>query len=271
MKFNVLILIGMSLSGLMLTTGCATAAPATQKTPPPVASAPPRNPEIVLVKDKRAMDALTEMGNALASAHTMSFVTTIMKPIRGPNDQWVHILTTDTVEMQRPDKLKVVAGGDAYPQRIIYDGENFSVSAPEANLYTNSKMNGNIDAMLAHASKVGGVTFPFADVLLADPLKSWTEGLEGALYIGESNRGGEKLVHIALSAKDVDWEMWMDQKLHVPRIIYVKYTGEHHAPSVLIEFSKWNLNEKIAASDFVFKPLSGSKKVSLIAPGGETK
>jgi hypothetical protein len=258
MKFSTLTLLGVS---LIVTAGCAS----TKKSASAAPSA--HNAEIAPVKDKRAMDALSAVGNALGNAKSMSFVTTVMKPIRGPNNQWIHILATDNVEMQRPDKLKVVTGGDAYPHHIYYDGEHFSTSAPEANLYTTTKMTGNIDSMMAEASKLGGVTLPFSDVLLADPLSSWTKGLEGAVYIGESTRGGEKLSHIALVAKDVDWEVWIDQKLHVPRIIFVKYTGEHHSPSVLIEFSKWKLNEKIPASDFVFKPLSGAKKVSLAAPG----
>jgi hypothetical protein len=266
MKFNNYVLLAATFAGVTLTAGCASAP--TASAPAPSAKTSPRNPAITPVKDQRAMAELKAMGNTLAEAGSMSFVTTTMKPIHGPNDQWIHVLTTDTVEMQRPNKLAVVSGGDAYPQRIYFDGKDFLVSAPEAKLYSDHPMSGNIDAMLAQASKVGGVTFPFSDVLLTNPLASWTDKLEGAIYVGESTRNGEKLGHIALTAKDVDWEIWVDQKTHLPRIVYVKFTGEYRSPAVLIEFSKWKLNGKFPASDFVFKAPEGTKKVSFVAPGG---
>jgi len=254
-------------------SACATQKPATDQNAAPANSTMSRTSGVTPVKDKRAMETLEAMAKTLSNAHSMRFTTTVMKPIHGPNDQWVHILAADTVEMQRPNKLMVEASGDAYPQKVYFDGENFSVSAPEDHLYSTEKMPGDVDAMLAQAQKVGGVSFPFADVLLADPMKSWSEGLEGAAYIGESTRNGDKLSHIALTAKDVDWELWVDEKMHVPRIVYVKYTGAHRAPSVLIEFHKWKLNDKIAASKFQFKPMSGAKKVSFAAPAstGVTK
>jgi hypothetical protein len=267
MKITKCLLSTVSIVGLLITSACATQHPAQEPSPASGANGTSaRASGIAPVKDKRAMEAWQTMADTLSKASSMRFVSTVMKPMHGPNDQWIHILTVDTVEMQRPNKLMVSAGGDAYPQKVYFDGENFSVSAPEDHLYSTGKVNGNVDNMLADIQNKGGVSFPFADVLLADPMKSWSEGLEGAAYIGESTRGNKKLSHIALTAKDVDWEIWIDQKMHVPRIVYVKYTGVHRAPSVLIEFSKWKLNDKIAASTFQFKPMSGAKKVSFAAP-----
>ena len=270
MRIQFFSLLGAGWALMAMTTGCASSA-VNANSQPPAAQASSRSPEIALVKDPRAMNELKKMGEALAEAKSMSFVTATMKPMRGPNEQWIHVLTTDVVEMERPNKLFVTAGGDAYPQRIYYNGKDFSVSAPEAKLYSTRSLSGNIDAMLAEASKVGGVSFPFSDVLLADPLASWTESLEGAVYVGASLRGGEKLEHIALTAKDVDWEIWIDQETHLPRIVYVKFTGEHRSPAVLVEFSKWKLNGKFPDSDFALKIPSGSKKVSFVAPGGINK
>jgi hypothetical protein len=226
---------------------------------------------ITPVKDPRALTELKAMGDALAGASSMSFNTSTMTPVRGPNEQWVHVFATAQVEMQRPNQLFVVTGGDAFPQSVYFDGHQFSVNSVEKKLYTQSKMSGSIDTMLAQASKKGGTTFPFADVLLSDPFASWTEGLEGAVYVGESTRGGESLRHLALTAKSVDWEVWLDAVTHLPRMVFVKYTGASRSPSVLIEFSKWKLNASIAASDFAFKAPVGAKKIELKAPEGANK
>lgn len=224
--------------------------------------------DIKPVKDPRALAELKAMGDALSGASSMSFDANSMTPILGPNAQWVHIFATAKVKMQRPDKLFVETGGDAFSQRIYFDGGTFSVSASEHKLYSQTEMRGSVDAMLAKASEKGGESFPFSDVLLSDPLRTWTQDLDGATYIGQSTRGDEKLQHIALTAKNVDWEVWVDEKSHLPRAVFVKYTGEHKSPSVFIEFSKWNLNAQMKTSEFAFKAPSGAKKAELKAPKG---
>lgn len=227
--------------------------------------------EITPVKDKRALAELKTMADALSGAKSMSFSATTMTPLRGPNDQWVHVFSTARVELQRPNRLFVDTGGDVFPHQIYFDGKSLSVSAPDKKVYTQNDVSGSIDDALAQSSSKGGNSLPFADLLIADPYGSWTQDLNGAVYVGESTRGGEKLRHIALTAKNVDWEMWVSEKDHLPRMVFVKYTGENRSPSVLLEFSKWKLNASLAAADFVFHAPKGTQKVSLKAPEGASK
>ena len=196
----------------VLATGCASSCKK-----PITDSKTAAAPAVVPVKNQAALDELKKMGDALAHAKTMSFIATSMTPIRSANNQWVHVFATAKVAMERPSKISIETGGDAFPQHIIFDGATFSMSSPDTKLYSQTAMTGNIDSMLAQASAKAGDSFPFSDVLIADPLTSWTTGLEGAAYIGESTRGGEKLQHLALSAKDVHWEVWTDEKTHLPR------------------------------------------------------
>ena len=98
------------------------------------------------------------------------------------------------------------------------------------------------------------------------------QNLEGALYIGESHRGKERLTHLALTSKTVDWEVWLDEKTHLPMIVYVKYTGVERTPSIMIQFSHWKLNTAMPASTFGFVAPKGATKAELKAPaGGEQK
>jgi hypothetical protein len=220
------------------------------------------------LKDPRAMAELQKMGQALAQAKTLSFNESSTTPIRGPNGQWLHILKTAKVELQRPNSLFVETGGDAFLQKIYFDGKTFSVSAPEHQLYSQEEMPGDIDAMLAMAAKKSGDAFTFSDVLISDPLATWTKDLDGALFVGESMHGNEKLAHLAFTAKDVDWEMWVNQKDHLPRMVYVKYIGVEKTPSLMIEFTKWKVNAPIPASVFNFVAPANAKKAKLKAPEG---
>jgi hypothetical protein len=249
--------------------GCASAS--SQKDQNVKASEPTAQTKVVPVKNQEAMNELKKMGDALSGAKSMSFIATMMTPIRGANSQWIHVFSTAKVAMKRPNKLSVEMGGDAFPQHIYFDGKTFVSVSEEKKLYSESSMPGTIDSMLAQAAKDAGDNFAFADVLISDPLTSWTNGLEGAAYIGESTRGGEKLQHLALTAKDVHWEVWTDEKSHLPRMVFVKYISEAHSPSVLIEFSKWKINSSISDSTFKYKAPKKFIKVALKAPEGASK
>jgi hypothetical protein len=264
-------LASLTVVALAVTSGCASPA----KTPTSNSNPDTRHENatagIAPVKDPAALSGLKKMGDALASAKTMSFVADTMTPIRGANNQWVHVFSTAKVEMKRPNKIFIQTGGDSFAQDIRFDGEKFSSSSAKDKLYSQIGMAGTIDSMLAQASQKAGDTFSFSDVLLADPLSSWTMDLDGATYIGESTRGGEKLQHLALTAKDVDWEVWVDEKTHLPRIVYVKFTGETRTPTVLIEFSHWKLNADISDATFKFKAPKGFKKIEVKTPEGMSK
>ena len=100
------------------------------------------------------------MSDTLAHAKSMSFETASTSPFRGPNGQWLHLLKTAHVEMQRPNKLRIDAGGDAFPQSIFYDGKTYSVEAKGTHLYSQENMPAeSIDAMLGQAEEKGGNVF----------------------------------------------------------------------------------------------------------------
>jgi hypothetical protein len=220
------------------------------------------------VKDRHAMDELKVMSGALAGAKTLSFDVKAMSPLRGPNGQWLHMMKSAQVKLERPDHLRISQGGDAFPQEVYFDGKTFSVEAPQTKLFTQQPMPGTIDQMLANISKTGGESYFFSDVLLADPFGSWEQDLTGATYVGESNYEGKPLHHLAFTSKGVDWEVFVSGEDHLPRVVFVKYLNAEKSPTVQLEFSNWKVGTKIAASTFKFKAPEGSKQASFKAPKG---
>lgn len=229
------------------------------------------SPEAAPAIDPRATAALKEMSNTLSQAKSLSFNASTMTPVHTPSGQWVHVFEMANVELKRPGDLLIQTGGDAFAQTIFFDGKTFSVIAQDSKLYSQTPMPGNIDQMLEQASTKGSYSFPFSDVLTSDPFSSWSKDLEKARYIGESTRGQEKLQHFSFAAKSVDWEVWIDEQTHLPRMVFVKYVGVERSPTVLIEFSKWKINPVFPVSAFTFHTPAGGKKVELKAPAGETR
>jgi hypothetical protein len=219
------------------------------------------------VIDKRATDLLKQMSDTLVGAKTMTFETSGSTPMRGPNGQWLHMLKNATVELQRPDHVRIRTGGDAFPRAVYFDGKTYSVLSADGKLFSQTQMPGTVDTMLAEASRQGGDEFTFADVLISNPYKAWVDSLEGAIYVGESTRGNEKLQHLALTGHEVDWEVWIDSRSHLPVMVYVKFLGVHRMPATMIQFTHWKLNPTLAASTFEFHAPKGSIKAHLKAPG----
>ena len=228
-------------------------------------------PQAAPSKDPRAITALKKMSDALSSAKSLSFISTAMTPVRVPSGGWIHVFSTAKVDLKRPSHLFIETGGDAFAQGIYFDGNTFSVIARDSKFYSQEPMPGSVDNMLDQAASKAGYTFPFSDVLLSNPYDSWSKDLESARYIGQSTRGKEKLQHFAFAAKSVDWEVWTDQKTHLPRMVFVKYVGAERSPTVLIEFNRWKRNPDIADSRFAFHAPADAKKLPLKSPEGSAK
>jgi hypothetical protein len=273
MKVTMRQFLSIGLTGLigiaLMTAGCSTGTQTGTSTHSSSTSAA-SSQEITPVRDQRALDELKRMSETLAAARSMSFESSSMTPLRGPNGQWVHVFKTARVEMQRPDRLFIQTGGDAFKQNIYFNGKTYTTFAPESKLYASTPMAGSIDAMLARSDERGGDVFPFSDALLADPYAAWSQGLEGALYVGQSNRNGHLLSHLAFTAKDMDWEVWVGVSDHLPHMVFVKYKGEDRSPTILIEFSKWRLNPKLNAAEFTFVPPRGARAANFKTPASQS-
>jgi hypothetical protein len=218
-------------------------------------------------KDERALSVLARTCATLAKAKTISFRARDMVSTLGPAGQWIDLIGTARVVAERPDKLFVETRGDRFPQDFFYDGKTITMYAPHEKIYAQADAPPTLEAMIQHADDIGGITFPFADVLPAEPCSTLTKDLTTALYVGESTVGGAKTEHLAFATKNEEWQIWIGAEDHLPRMLLARYRDVEGAPRITVEFSDWKVGGPSPASTFGFKAPSGAVKTEFKKPG----
>ena len=242
------------------------AAPPTTAPPAAGAQAAPSAAPIDLVKDPRALAALKAMSERLASAKSFTVHARNIVPMVGPNGQWISLIGSARVALQRPDRLFVERGGDQVRMDVYYDGKTLTLYAPDEKLYAEVPAPPTLDATLTEALDSAESTFPYLEVLLSDPYGVITTDLKGALYVGESSIEGVKTEHLALVSPGVDWEIWIGADDKLPRLVQAKYVQVEKVPTIMTHFYDWKLDAPIPAATFVFEKAAGAHRIEHIRP-----
>jgi len=218
-----------------------------QQPPPPPSAPPPSHPAI----EPGALDRLKATSQRLAGAETMSFtaVTTYESPAR--NGQPLYYTTLSAVELQRPDKLRVITPGDGPASDFYYEGKTMMAYTPGADLVAVADAPPTIDAAVKAAYDKAAIYFPFAEIIVEDPYKNLSDGLTSAFFVGQSHVVGDTVTDIIAIANDnVQAEIWIGVNDGLPRMIRAIYPTDPAKSRYEIQFSNWHLNQPVKAADF---------------------
>ncbi|MDM0109814.1 DUF2092 domain-containing protein [Variovorax sp. J22R24] len=217
--------------------------------------------------EARAMELLRAMSSALTASSSMAFtaVATYESPTSiGPP---LAFTTTSEVLVQRPNKLRVITGGDGKRAEYYYDGKTFTAFAPSENLVAVAPAPPTIDAVLEAAFKNAAIYFPFADVLGADPFKNITEGLTKAFYVGDSKAvGGTTTDVIAVVTDELFMQIWIGADDKLPRRLRATYRGDPLLLRHQVDLSNWKLDPVVAAEAFASVNAANARKIPFAAP-----
>jgi hypothetical protein len=159
------------------------------------------------IKDERALKRLQAMSDTLAGAKTLRFHYRGLLPVTGPTGQYVNLMASASVVMQRPDRLRVQARGDLFPSDLFHDGKTVTVVAANPKVYAQREAAGSLVESFTRGPQPGGdLVTPFIDLLATDPFAVLTRDLTSAIWVGQSKVGGVVTDHLAFTSKDVDWE-----------------------------------------------------------------
>ncbi|RTL86165.1 MAG: DUF2092 domain-containing protein [Hyphomicrobiales bacterium] len=225
-----------ALMGAVCAAGLLSAAHAeTPSTPPstvsPAAIAP------------AALDILKGMSETLAKANSLSVKIRRSFDEPASNGQPLFYMIDSNVSLQRPDKLKVVVLGDGPPSEFYYDGKEFAVFLPAANMIAVETAPPHLEQMLEAAYDKAGIYFPFVDFIVADPYAAITEKLTSAFVVGRSNAvGGTATDVVAISNPDFHAQLWIGAKDKLPRLVWITPVNGKEKSRSMIEFSNWEIN-----------------------------
>ena len=214
------------------------------------------------IKDERALKLLKAMSDKLGNAKSLSFRVRGLVPTVAPTGQYISLFASSSVVMQRPDKLFVAARGDMFPSDIFYNGKTITVIGLAKKFYVQQQAAGaGFDTFVQSAQPGSDAVAPFFDMLTSDPYATLTKDFLSALFVGQSTVGGVQADHLAFTAKDVDWEIWIGAADKLPRLMVVSYRIPERHRTFMVEFSEWRLNAPVPAQTFSATIPAGATKL----------
>jgi hypothetical protein len=121
----------------------------------------------------------------------MSFTAVTTYESRAGNGQPLYFTTLSAVEVQRPNKLRVITRGDDPTSEFYFDGKTMMAYSPAADFVAVAGAPATIGETITAAYDKAAIFFPFADLIVADPYKNLSEGLTSAFLVGQSHVVGD--------------------------------------------------------------------------------
>jgi len=216
-------------------------------------------------KDAKALALVKKMSDRLTKArsYTLKARISLELPVAGGGTGTFFNDATGMV--QRPDKVAAHRTGDLPELRFAYDGTTMSIYVPGSQKWGSIAAPPTIDAMIPFAAEQAGLTFPFDEVLVADPYAAITKDLARATLVGTSTIGGTKTDHVLLASPGLELQLWLDTATSLPVRVAVVYTDQAHRPHFSVDYLEWRLDPKLPADAFALPMPKGATQVDLRA------
>ncbi len=214
-----------------------------------------------------ALDLVKAMSAKLAAARTMTFTAVATYESADRTGEPLAYSTLSEVTLQRPDRLRVLTLGDGPPSEFTFDGKTVAAYEPQAKLVAVAEVPGTVDQMLKGAFDNAAIYFPFTDVIVADPLKGFTDGLVMAFMIGKSVVvGGVPTDIVALVTDTVHAQIWVGSDDKLPRMIRATFVDDPGHYRHVVEFRDWKLDPVIPEDVFSSAAAVGAIHVPFARP-----
>jgi hypothetical protein len=181
--------------------------------------------------------------------------------------QNVGFLHHTELQVQRPDKVRVLVSGNRAPKGMVYDGRTFVLFNDADHYYSQVPAPPTIAELIDDADRKYGVGLPLADLFYWGEHPDDDEALTTAVFVGLDKVDGKSCNHYAYQQPGLDWELWTQTGPRpLPCRFVVTDTTQPSRPRHAIDYH-WTLDPKFAPSTFVFRPAPGAQKIELRPAG----
>ena len=242
------------------------AAPTTAKKKTTAKLAAPKPLEL----EPKAVEILKAAGARLASAHTLSFTAT--ETFESLSRQGVPLVYANKSEviLQRPNKLRVLQGGDGPASEFYYDGKMMMAYAPAENIVAIADAPPSVDKTLETIYRSADIYFPFTDLIVADPYGDLAPTLQHVYYVGQSNVvGGVTTDIVAVAGDGIFMQLWIGAEDKLPRAVHAIYLSDPDLLRHNLQLSDWHIDSAVSDDVFTSAKASSAKKVDFARPHPE--
>ncbi|WP_228719954.1 DUF2092 domain-containing protein [Methylococcus geothermalis] len=236
------------LAGLLICAGGGWATAADKPAPKPAATAESTQEQVI---GPQVDLLLRQMGDYLKSAKEFSVHVDVLYDDLLASGQKIQLAAYDDIAVRRPDRFRVRYRTDTGGKRAWYDGKTFTLLDEAHGTYATEQTPAGIDATLDYLITQLGFTPPLSDLLYSDPYAILKQHAVFGFYAGLSEVEGAPCHHLAFVAKNVDWQLWIDDgKLPLPRKFVITYKTLPGAPQYMAVLSDWDFASRLPDSAF---------------------
>jgi hypothetical protein len=178
-----------------------------------------------------------------------------------PELQKLQFASSSTLQLSRPDKLRVARRGGYADVELIFDGKVLTIFGKNINAYAQVPLEGTTDQLLQRLHTDFDVGAPGADLLATNAYALLTDDIVDAKYIGHGVIGGVDCDHIAIRDHDTDWQIWIERGANpIPRKYVITSKAVTGGPQYTLLVRDWKEGEVLGADDLKFSPPADAKK-----------
>jgi len=232
--------------------------------PPAAAPPPPRAAATSAPLQPDALQALQRMSNYLNTLKSFQITTRTSLDLVTTDGQLVQVNGGATYKVRRPDGFVIDVKSDVKNRTFFYDGQHFTVYAPELGYYATVAAPPTIRETLDKIYAKFGLALPLQDLFRwGDATDTGDDVLDSGFRVGASTIEGVRTDHYAFRENNIDWQIWIQQGAQpLPRKMVIVDRSDPAAPAYTAVLD-WNLSPTFAADTFAFKPATGAKPVRL--------
>jgi hypothetical protein len=257
--------VGLCLS-LTIATPAPAAAPAAAKPAPaakPAAKAPAK-PAVPAV-DPNAVKALRDMSAFLQTLSTFQLVSQTSLDVVTNDGQLIQLDGETTYKVRKPDAFIVTLVSDTWNRQYIYNGHEFTLSAPKMGYYATVPAPATIRETLDDIGERFGISLPLDDLFRwSGPDGARADSLTSGALVGPATVDGVKTNHYAFREGKIDWQIWIQQgDQPLPRKVVIVDRRDPAGPGYTARLA-WTLNPPLTDADFTFRPANDATRIRLV-------
>jgi len=236
------------------------AAPSTYAQTPPSGAAPPAASAV----DQASIQALKDMGAFLQTLKRFWVSSELTgERVLADGQKLQHTATAD-MDVERPNKLRVLMRSARSERELIYDGKTVTLYTPAQKYYSTVEFVDTIGALINRLEERFGVELPLSDLFVWGTPAAPLDKIESAMNAGQDFVGDDLCDHYAFRQGKIDWQVWITTgSKPLPRKIVITNRADEARPQS-VSMIAWDLKPTFKDSVFRFTPPKGATKIEIV-------
>jgi hypothetical protein len=211
---------------------------------------------------------LKAMSDYMAAQTAISFDFDTNLEVVTKDSQKILLASSGTIDLKRPNNIRVTRTGGFADVEIIFDGKTLTVIGKNANVYAQVEIPGTLDHLVDELRDTYHRPVPGADLLLSDVYGQLIPEVTDAKDLGSGVIGGKECDHLAFRTKEVDWQIWIAQGSQpYPCRYVITAKGVDQAPQYSVQIRDWKTGNEVKPNDFAFTNSTNAKKIDIKEAG----